>query len=107
MIHVAIIVRVMWLVISREENKNSFNFMLYCLGGYFCAGPASFDPIFFPLHSYIDAMYTWWQLLSPDRQMIRMSNDYVLIWYNVYRRLYVDNSNLGGRGMKIKYTPIF
>lgn len=70
-------------------------------------GPASFDPIFFPVHTYIDAVYTWWQLLDPKRLDTHMHGDYRVVWYNVHRKLYADNSNLGGRGMKIKYTAIF
>lgn len=69
---------------------------------------SSYNPEFFVLHSMFDAIWEFWQSKGPEyRVKQKGDNTTKVVHFNVTRSLYLDNTNLGNRGMKIKYTPIF
>ena len=69
---------------------------------------SNYSPEFWPYHSMIDALWTYWQNKGPDYKKPLMDDKKtILIGFNEQRSLYQDNDNLGGCGVKIKYTEIF
>jgi len=77
------------------------------IGGDFGYGHSSLLPEFFPLHSYIDAMWTYYQNQRPahTRKWLKDKN-YRIIGFHTPRFWYVDNTNLERCGLKIKYENI-
>ena len=81
---------------------------VYFTGGDFSTDSSSMLPEFFLLHSMIDAMWDYYQHHYPNHSKKWLADrKRRIVWYNLPRFWYVDNTNLGRCGLKIKYENIF
>lgn len=80
------------------------------LGGHMATVYASYSPEFWSHHAMLDSIWDEWQKKGQQYKFAAFpERDTILIAYESkeYHHWYVDNDDLGGCGIRVKYDGIF